>query len=83
MNEKNKLGDRLRMLRKTKEIKQVELAANMSVAPGTVSKYESGERRPDVNFLKKLRALTGNNRLGGDDFTSWGVFKLPAHFYPG
>lgn len=57
MNEKNKLGDRLRMLRKIKEFNQKELAANMSVAPGTVSKYESGERRPDVNFLKKLRAL--------------------------
>lgn len=49
-----KLGDRIRDLRETNNIKQKDLAAVFGVENSTWSQYETNKRIPDLNTIRKL-----------------------------
>lgn len=49
-----KLGDRIRDLRETNNIKQKDLAANFGVENSTWSQYETNKRIPDLDTIRKL-----------------------------
>jgi transcriptional regulator with XRE-family HTH domain len=50
-------SDRLRTLRG--ELKQAEFARKVGIAQNTYSRYESGERVPDIEVLARLAARLG------------------------
>ena len=48
------LGNRLRELRKEKNMTRSDLAGKLFVTPSTVSRWESGDRQPDISMLSQL-----------------------------
>ena len=46
--------DRLRKLRRERDIKQSDLSDYMSVSQGTLSLWENGKKEPDLASLAKL-----------------------------
>jgi transcriptional regulator with XRE-family HTH domain len=48
------LGQRLKQLRASKSINQIQLAQELGVNQGTVGKWETDTRKPDVETLKRL-----------------------------
>lgn len=48
------LGKRLRSLRESQDIKQNEFANKIGISNVVLSRYESGERRPDYETLEKI-----------------------------
>ncbi|MCI9010476.1 MAG: helix-turn-helix transcriptional regulator [Clostridia bacterium] len=53
----NKFHERLKELRKERQIKQSELAALLSVDQRTISNWENGLREPDYNMLIKIASV--------------------------
>lgn len=51
------LGERIKTLRKQKRFTQNELAKLMDLKPITISKYESNDREPNLETLKKLSTV--------------------------
>ena len=49
-----KLGDRIRDLRETNNIKQKDLAAIFGVENSTWSQYETNKRIPDLDTIRKI-----------------------------
>lgn len=49
-----KFPDRLKKLRKEKNLYQKELAEHLGVSRPTVTQYESGQRKPDNETLEKI-----------------------------
>ena len=47
----NKLGDRLKDLRKRSEFTQQDLADKLGVTSASISSWESGSRKPDFETL--------------------------------
>ena len=47
-------GDRLKELRQKSNIKQTAIAEMLGVLPRAVRFYESGEREPNIESIKKL-----------------------------
>lgn len=62
-------GEQLRKAREEKGITQQTLAENVYVTRQTISRYENGERYPDIVTLKKLSSVLGvsTDYLLGDD----------------
>lgn len=54
-----KLGDTLLMYRKEKGFTQERLAAEINTTKATISRYEKGERTPDIYIFAKLCAVLG------------------------
>lgn len=52
-----KIGDRIKQLRKELNMKRVELAQQIGVTYSALSKYETNEREPDYETLKKLARI--------------------------
>lgn len=52
-------GEQLRKAREEKGITQQTLAENVYVTRQTISRYENGERYPDIVTLKKLSSVLG------------------------
>jgi transcriptional regulator with XRE-family HTH domain len=50
----NEFGDKLRRVRMQKGYSEEELARMMGVHPSTISSYETGNRRPHMDIIKKL-----------------------------
>lgn len=48
------LKDNLRKARKDKHLTQKEVADKLGVAPITISRYETGDREPDLDTLYKI-----------------------------
>lgn len=46
-------------IRKARNMTQADLAALLQVTPATISRYESGERIPDINTAAKIAAALG------------------------
>ena len=49
-----RIGDRLREARKAQGYTQVRLAVAMGWDPGTISRWERGEVRPNVEWLERV-----------------------------
>lgn len=58
-DEKAQLGEKIRTARAEKGWKQKHLAAEVDVEPITVSRWERGATRPDLNVLHQLAEATG------------------------
>lgn len=50
---------RLKELRKSKKYKQTDIADVLSCSQGVYSRYESGEREPPLDIIKKLADFYG------------------------
>lgn len=48
------LGDRIKNLRDSEDIQQIDFAKKIGVSNVVLSRYESGERRPDYDTLLKI-----------------------------
>lgn len=53
------LGTRIGMLRRQKNLKQEELAEQLSVSPQAVSKWENDLNCPDISLLPQLAKILG------------------------
>lgn len=53
------LGEKLKELRKKRNLKQEELALFLNVDRTTVSNWERGEKQPSIDILIKLRSIYG------------------------
>lgn len=51
------LGDKIKLYRENKKMTQNEVADVLDVSPATISKYESGALKPNIESLKKLAEL--------------------------
>ncbi len=51
------LNEKLKMLRKEKELTQEELAEKLNVSRQAITKWESGEGIPDINNLKQISIM--------------------------
>lgn len=61
---------RLREIREKKSMSMKDLADRLGVTPTSVSRYETGEREPDIDTLKRLASILGttvDELIGGDD----------------
>ncbi len=50
----NMLKDKLKELRKKKGITQTEFAKEFNISVGTIGNWETGNREPDYEMLKKI-----------------------------
>lgn len=57
INENNEIGKVIRYLREIKQMSQANLAEKIGVTQRTVSYYESGERIPPADILKKIASI--------------------------
>ena len=48
------LGERIRELRKAMKITQMQLAAELNVANGTIAMWETEKREPDIKTIRRL-----------------------------
>ena len=72
------IGAKLKTLRKSKKLTQVQLADALGIARASVSNYEVGRRSPHLNELKRIAEFFG---VGLDYFgvaTTDEVFDLIA-----
>lgn len=72
--------ENLKKIRLQKGLSQKDVAEQIGVANSTYSLYESGNREPNVQTIKKIADVlntSADNLLGIDDFDS---FTLAAHF---
>lgn len=53
------LGEKLKELRKERNLKQEEIASILNVDRTTVSNWERGEKQPSIDILIKLRSIYG------------------------
>ncbi|HJA19720.1 helix-turn-helix transcriptional regulator [Mediterraneibacter catenae] len=69
-NEKNRIGENIRNLRREREVKQITLALELQIGRQSVSAYERGVTLPDIYLLIRiadyfdvtLDELTGRER---------------------
>lgn len=54
---KKEIGDRLRLARERKNLRQNRVAQQLGIHNSTLAKYESGGREPDAESLIKLAEL--------------------------
>ena len=71
---------RLKELRKARKYKQTDLADVLSCSQGVYSRYESGEREPPFDIMKKLADFYGVtiDYLMGGTATSEPIAPQPA-----
>ena len=50
----NIIGKRMRSLREAKDLKQIKVAASLSVSPYQWSRYENGKSKPDPELIAKI-----------------------------
>ena len=48
------LKDRIKKLRKKKNLSQRDLAKEINLSPSTIAMYETGKRKPDADKLKQI-----------------------------
>ena len=58
-DERQQLGERIRAARASKGWKQKHLAAEVDVEPITVSRWERGATRPDIEVISQVAEATG------------------------
>lgn len=71
--ERTKIGTRLRELRKKANITQTELSERLGITQGSISLWESGETKPDVENLLKISEIFGctvDSLLKGSEYSN-------------
>ena len=53
----DKLGNRIKQLRRRADMTQLELAQSLNVSSALISAYELGERKPSLKILTQLADL--------------------------
>ena len=53
------LAEKLKTLRKKKQITQIQLADELGVSKGTVAMWETNKRKPNIIMLKRIAAVFG------------------------
>jgi transcriptional regulator with XRE-family HTH domain len=56
---KARIGKNLALFRKRKRLSQLDVSHQLGIDNSTISKYEHGEREPDIETLEKLAHLYG------------------------
>ncbi|MBN2351123.1 MAG: helix-turn-helix domain-containing protein [Spirochaetales bacterium] len=59
MNINETLGKKIKTLRETFHLKQIDIAHALQISPQAVSKWEKGENAPDISLLVPLAKLFG------------------------
>lgn len=65
--------NQIKLLRKAKKITQKQLGDVLGVAESTISMYESGNRQPDVDTMRKIADyfnVTIDYLIGGENISS-------------
>lgn len=77
------LYERMRLLRSEKGLNRRELAAQLKMPYGTLSKYESGEREPGIDFISEIAQFYGvtTDYLVGLTDDPHGVFTVEVTDY--
>lgn len=63
-------AERLKELRKSQKMRQVEFAAIFNISSGTVGMWETGKRTPDIEMIKSIASyfnVSVDYLLGGED----------------
>ncbi len=68
MDKKKLLGQRIKELRKAKNITQEDLAERINVEPASISNIECGRNYPNFATLEKTLEVLGSNFLEVFDF---------------
>lgn len=79
----NVFGKRLRKLRRDKDITMDDMAKDLSTTQATLSRYENGKRKPDVDFLEMLSDyfdVTTDYLLGKSDTKKQVVYQLTDNY---
>lgn len=61
-NLKITVGENIRMLRKYRGLSGVELAKKLKIDSQHLSKWESGDSIPSVDYIEKLSKILGKHR---------------------
>lgn len=81
----NTFGERLRVLRTSKKLKQEELAAKLNISKSSIGMYERNEREPSFDIAQKISVffevsldylLTGSERKKEKDNGSLFFFDM-------
>ena len=78
-------NERLKMARKSKRLKGREVAELLGVSYSTYSKYESTERKPDIEMLARIAdvlCVTTDYLLGRTDDPKIHVIENPKQLEP-
>lgn len=59
--EKDEIGKKIRILRKTRGLTQQQLAEKLNVKRATISNYEIGRRSPHIKELEDISEVLGVN----------------------
>ena len=59
--EKEEIGKKIRILRKTRGLTQQQLAEKLKVKRATISNYEIGRRSPHIKELEEISEVLGVN----------------------
>ena len=77
-------AERLKTLRKSKKITQIEFASRFNIATGTIGMWETGKRIPDTETLKKIANyfnVTVDYLLGdsSEPLPQTGIIRVPVY----
>lgn len=61
---KNNLAERIRLMRRSRDMTQQQLADRLGVACSTIAMYETGKREPNLDTLEKLADIFGVPLVG-------------------
>ena len=57
----NDLGTKIKILRKRRDLTQIELAEQLGISRATVSNYETGRRAPHIHELRRISEWLGGS----------------------
>lgn len=77
------IGENIKKIRKEKQITQAQLATNAGLSEISIRKYESGERKPKLETIKKLASGLSVYiaDILGDDFSEY-IGEMKNDFNP-
>lgn len=59
LSERLPVGERIKLIRQSRDVSQAELADRLCVAPGTIANYETGRRRIGAEDIERIADALG------------------------